>query len=199
MHQTQCSEKKGAIMLTIWTENQDRGQMLACDHHSPWMIEATDLSLEGAGVLPVALLLRGPRKGFRHVSRPQLHTGAFTYLLPSDEKEVRRNWRFKKGKQSPHLEALLVPFAASLASDPPAPGLEEVSGGVRCETSCWKGTPERFTLETRTPPRCSRPPPTPFGPCSLSQRPNVGQLELPLMAIAFRCSFSLSCSPEIFA
>lgn len=82
---------------------------------------------------------------------PQLHTGAFTYLLLSDEKEVRRNWRFNKGKQSPHLEALSVPFFASPAPDPPVLGLEEVSGGVRCETSCWKGTPERFTLESCAP------------------------------------------------
>lgn len=52
------------------------------------------------------------------VRRPRLPTGAFTYLLPSDEKEVRRNWHFKKEKRSPHLEALSVPFFAS--PDPPA-------------------------------------------------------------------------------
>lgn len=66
---------------------------------------------------------------------PELHMDVCTYLAPLDEKEVQRNWLFLgreiQGEVAPHIWKLFGSLSGpSLASNPAAPCLEGVIGGV---------------------------------------------------------------------
>ncbi len=80
------------------------------------MIEATDLSLEGAALLPVALLQRGPckgRGGFRHVNCPQL-----LVLLLISSLQTKRKWGgtgVSKEGNSPHIWKLFWSLSLPLS------------------------------------------------------------------------------------
>lgn len=103
---------------------------------------------------------------------PELHMDVCTYLAPLDEKEVQRNWVFSgvgnQGEAAPHIWKL---FRSVLALPSRLQILQphvwkELLGGVHCETSCWKGTPERFTLESLSPSQQPHPTPTSWRICS---------------------------------
>lgn len=99
-----------------------------------------------AAAFPV--LRRGPGEG----ARPPPSTPHWCFYLspPVRWKGSEEELAVQKRETVPTSGSSFGPFLC-LSRSSSSGSLEGVSGGVRWETSCWKGTPERFTLESRTP------------------------------------------------